>query len=66
MTNYHAYLIRLWREDKQQPWRAELVSPQSGEARRFATPQQAYAYLQQKLEQEREREEEGPSRSRSR
>lgn len=66
MTNYHAYLIRLWREDEQQPWRAELVSPQSGAARRFATPQQAYAYLQQKLEQEREREEEVPSSSRSR
>ena len=54
MPNYHAYLIRLWREDEQQPWRAELVSPQSGEARRFATPEQAYAYLQQKLELERD------------
>ena len=49
MTNYHAYLIRLWRDDEQQPWRAELVSPHSGEARHFATPEQAYAYLQQQL-----------------
>ncbi|GIK56653.1 MAG: hypothetical protein BroJett015_23160 [Chloroflexota bacterium] len=49
MTNYHAYLIRLWRDDEQQPWRAELVSPRSGEARHFATPEQAYAYLQQQL-----------------
>jgi hypothetical protein len=64
MTNYHAYLIRLWRDDEQQPWRAELVSPQSGEARRFATPEQAYAYLQQELEQEQELE--GPSSSSSR
>lgn len=49
MSNYHAYLIRLWRDDEQQPWRAELVSPHSGEARHFATPEQAYAYLQQQL-----------------
>ncbi|MBK8988740.1 MAG: hypothetical protein IPM39_22150 [Chloroflexi bacterium] len=52
MTNYYAYLIRLWRENEHQPWCAELVSPQSGEAQRFASPEQAYAFLQQKLERE--------------
>ena len=51
MNNYHAYLIRLWRDNEQQPWRAELILPQSGEAQRFAAPEQAYAYLQQQLEQ---------------
>lgn len=65
MSNYHAYLIRLWRENEHLPWRAELEAPDTGEKRRFATPEQAYAYLQQKLEREQEREEEGPSSSSS-
>jgi hypothetical protein len=65
MSNYHAYLIRLWRENEGLPWRAELEASDTGEKRRFAAPEQAYAYLQQKLEREREREEEVPSSSRS-
>lgn len=50
MTDYHAYLIRLWRDDEQQPWRAELVSPQSGETRRFASPEQLFSYVQEQIE----------------
>jgi hypothetical protein len=50
MNDYHAYLIRMWRDDEQQPWRAELVSPHTGEARRFATPQQLFEYVQQRIE----------------
>lgn len=52
MTDYHAYLIRFWRDSAHGPWRAELVSPQSGAARRFATPEQAYAWMREKLETE--------------
>jgi hypothetical protein len=47
MNDYHAYLIRLWRDDELQPWRAELVSPYTGEAKRFATPMQLFKYVQQ-------------------
>lgn len=50
MTNYHAYLIRLWRDDQHQPWRAELVSPHTGEARRFATAEHLFSYVQQQME----------------
>ena len=50
MSDYHAYLIRLWRDDKQQPWRAELVSPHSGEARRFANPEQLFHFMQEQME----------------
>ncbi|MFZ2359662.1 MAG: hypothetical protein WA040_10000 [Anaerolineae bacterium] len=49
MSDYHAYLIRLWRDETQQPWRAELVSPHTGEARRFATPEQAFSYVQEQI-----------------
>jgi hypothetical protein len=51
MSDYHAYLIRLWRDEKQQPWRAELVSPHTGEARRFATPELLFGYVQQQIEE---------------
>jgi hypothetical protein len=51
MPNYHAFLIRLWRDETQQPWRAELVSPHTGEARRFATPEQLFNYVQQQMEE---------------
>ncbi|MFO7541035.1 MAG: hypothetical protein R6X32_23585 [Chloroflexota bacterium] len=50
MTNYHAYLVRLWRENEHQPWRAELVSPHMGEKHRFATVMQLYAFIDQQLQ----------------
>lgn len=50
MSDYHAYLIRLWRDEVQQPWRAELVSPHTGEARCFATPEQLFSFVQQQIE----------------
>lgn len=34
--DYHAYLLRLWREGAQKPWRAELVSPHTGDKHHFA------------------------------
>jgi hypothetical protein len=50
MTNYHAYLIRLWREDEGSPWRGELVSPHTGEQLLFATVEQVLAYLTARLQ----------------
>ena len=50
MTNYHAYLIRLWRDDQQQPWRAELVSPHTGETLGFATPEHLFSFVRQQIE----------------
>ena len=49
MTNYHAYLIRFWREDDGSPWRGELVLPQTGEKRYFATADQLFAFLADQL-----------------
>ena len=50
MSDYHAYLIRLWREDQQEPWRAELISPHTGETRCFATTEQLFSYVQQQMD----------------
>ncbi len=46
LPDYHAYLLRLWREGAQKPWRAELVSPHTGAKQHFATHGQLLAYLE--------------------
>ena len=43
--DYHAYLLRLWREGAQKPWRAELVSPHTGDKRHFADHAQLLEFL---------------------
>jgi hypothetical protein len=50
VTNYQAYLIRLWREDEAAPWRGELVSPRTGDKQFFATADQLFAFLADQLE----------------
>ena len=49
MTNYHAYLIRFWRDDDHQPWRVALVMPQTGEKRSFASVAQALTFITDQL-----------------
>ena len=44
-SNYHAYLLRLRREDEHAPWRAELVSPHTGDKHHFATETELYTFL---------------------
>jgi hypothetical protein len=44
-SDYHAYLLRLWREDGQSPWRAELVSPHTGDKHHFANPIDLFHFL---------------------
>jgi hypothetical protein len=44
--DYHAYLLRLWREGAQKPWRAELVSPHTGAKQHFATYVQLLVFLE--------------------
>jgi hypothetical protein len=43
---YRAYLVRLWRDGAQEPWRASTQSVQSGEVVRFATLQELFAFLE--------------------
>ncbi|RIK44387.1 MAG: hypothetical protein DCC55_02800 [Chloroflexi bacterium] len=44
--NYRAYLVRLWRDEAQEPWRASAQSVQSGELIRFATLEELFAFLE--------------------
>lgn len=45
MSNYHAFLIRLWRETDAHPWHAELQFPATNERHSFATPELLYSFL---------------------
>ena len=49
--DYHAFLLRLWREDGRSPWRVTLENPHTGEKQTFATPEQFWDYLQGQLHQ---------------
>lgn len=45
-ANYHAYLLRIWRETADLPWRATLEDPHTREKRGFASLPRLFAYLQ--------------------
>ena len=46
VPNYSAYLVRLWQEDAQRPWRASVQSVRTGEKFFFATLDELFAFLQ--------------------
>lgn len=46
-TNYYAFLLRLWREEEQMPWRASLEDPHTGEKVHFAELEKLVAFLRQ-------------------
>lgn len=48
--NYRAYLVRIWRDSEQAPWRATVTFVQTGEVRKFADPQMVWAFIQIQLE----------------
>jgi hypothetical protein len=46
-SNYLAYLLRLWREDKNTPWRVSIEDPHTGERRSFANLKALIAFLEE-------------------
>ena len=50
IPNYRAYLVRIWRDSEQAPWRATVTFVQTGEVRKFADPQMVWAFIQLQLE----------------
>ncbi len=42
---YHSYLVRIWREEPEMPWRASAQCVQTGETHRFATVEALFAFL---------------------
>ena len=45
-TNYTAYLVRLWQDSGQGPWRASAQSVQTGERVLFASLAELFAFLE--------------------
>ena len=46
---YLAYLLRLWREEPNAPWRGSLQDPHSGEQHLFASARELLDYLKEQL-----------------
>jgi hypothetical protein len=46
-ADYHAGLLRLWRDGPGGPWRASLQDAESGERVGFADLERLFAYLRQ-------------------
>lgn len=43
--NYHSYLLRLWRDQPDEPWRAALQATATGERINFAEIPQMFEFL---------------------
>lgn len=43
--NYHAYLIRFWRDGENKPWRVTLEDPHSGLKYGFANLEKLFNFL---------------------
>lgn len=52
LQHYHAYLLRLWREEEGMPWRATLQNPHTGEQEGFASVEQLINFIRGKTEAE--------------
>ena len=51
---YRSYLVRLWRDNDQEAWRASARSVQSGEEVRFATIEALFAFIEVQTTQTRQ------------
>jgi hypothetical protein len=45
-SRYHSFLVRLWQDERQMPWRALAQSVQTGETICFADLESLFAFLQ--------------------
>jgi hypothetical protein len=49
---YHAYLLRLWREEKVALWRASLENTHTGERRNFASLEKLLSFIEEQTGEE--------------
>lgn len=47
-SKYQAFLLRLWQEGDQTPWRATVQNPHTGEYRSFSSLAALVTYLEQR------------------
>ena len=48
-AGYYAYLLRLWRETPQTPWRILLIATDSQEQLLFSSIEGLFAFLEERL-----------------
>ena len=51
-AEYHSYLLRLWRNGPQQPWRASMQCTATGEFHQFAALEYLFHFLQAQAPQD--------------
>lgn len=49
---YHSYLLRLWKDGDNAPWRASLEDPHNGTQLNFAELKQLIVYLEKETGEE--------------
>ncbi len=49
--SYHAYLLRIWRDDEQSPWRAMLECTHTGNRHNFADLEKLVSFIQNSSEE---------------
>jgi len=49
LRHYHAYLLRVWREDELTPWRVQLENPHTHEVLGFPTLEKLLIFLDEKF-----------------
>jgi hypothetical protein len=49
-SGYHSFMVRLWQDELQMPWRASAQSVQTGETICFADLENLFAFLQAQTE----------------
>lgn len=59
--DYRSYLLRLWRETADLPWRATLEDPRTGEQYGFASLARLFAYLEAQTDLQSDSEERSAS-----
>ena len=47
VSNYYAYLVRMWREHADAPWRVRVQAVESGEVFLFASLSEFVVFLEQ-------------------
>ena len=57
--NYFAFMLRVWREEAQERWRASLEDPQNGDRRVFADLETMFEFLRTHAYPDSETESEG-------
>ncbi|MCC6458773.1 MAG: hypothetical protein IT328_27760 [Caldilineaceae bacterium] len=56
-SHYHSYLLRMWRDDADQPWRASLQDTATNEKQIFADPLTLFVFLIEQLRLDEETDE---------